>query len=368
MRHNADEASAQHLSASDVAALRGDHSPEGRAAVAVKFGRQFDQLIGSADRDLSLAVLQLLVRDVAKEVRQSLAQAIAESPELPAAVALRLVQDEFEVARPVLERSPVLSDDVLVDVVRTNAMQYALAVAGRERISEAVSEALVETRHQPVVLRLLGNAGAALSRRTTERVLEDHKSDKEVEARLIRRPELPHEVVERLVGMIGDRLEWSLIRERKMPPEQARNLMQAVRERAAIGITAREHSDRHVAQGLRQRYDADQLSHDELLRRLKEGDVASLEIGLALHARLSTSHARKLIYNSDRRHMAALCIAAGFSTPHYVTLRMALDLAEAALGTGAKAPSYNAETIRYLQLQYERLGRDEVKMRELVRG
>ena len=49
-----------------------------------------------------------------------------------------------------------------------------------------------------------------------------------------------------------------------------------------------------------------------------------------------------------------------------MTLRMAIDLAEAALGSAGKAPSYNAETIRYLKVQYERLARDEVKLHELL--
>lgn len=368
LRSQADHAKAQRLTAADVQVLQTDRSPEARALVATKFGRQFDELAASPQRDLALAVLQLLVRDVAKEVRLTLAEAVAASPGLPPSTALRLAGDDLDIARPVLERSPVLTDEDLVRIVRTNAMQYALAVAGRERLSEAVSEALVDTGHQQVVVRLLDNAGAALSKRTMERVLEDHASDQEVESRLIRRPELPHELVEQLVGVIGDRLEWQLTRDRRMPEEQARALMNAVRERAAIGLTAREHGDRKLADHLRERMAAGELSHDELLRRLKEGDVAALEIGLSLHARLDTAKTRKLLYHPDRRHMVALCAAAGFSTPHYVTLRMALDLAEAAMGSSAKPPTYNAETIRYLQLQYERLARDEVKLHELLGG
>jgi hypothetical protein len=100
-----------------------------------------------------------------------------------------------------------------------------------------------------------------------------------------------------------------------MPAEQARSLMNAVRERASIGLTAREHGDRGLTQHLRERLLAGDLTHDDLLRRLKDGDVAGLEIGLALHARLDTSKARKLLYHPDRRHMVALCVAAGFSTP-----------------------------------------------------
>ena len=366
LRQQADQAKAHRLTAADVDTLQADRSPEGRALVAAKFGRQFEELATSPQRALAMAVLQLLVCDVAKEVRLTLAETVAASPGLPHSTALRLAGDDIDVAKPILERSPVLTDEDLVRVVRTNAMQYALAVAGRERLSEAVSEALVDTRHQDVVVRLLDNAGAALSKRTMERVLEDHGSAKEVEARLIRRPELPHELVEQLVGVIGDRLEWKLTRDRRMPPEQARALMNALRERASIGLTAREHGDRGLTQHLRERLIAGELTHDDLLRRLKDGDVAGLEIGLALHARLDTSKARKLLYHPDRRHMVALCVAAGFSTPHYVTLRMAIDLAEAALGSAGKAPSYNAETIRYLKVQYERLARDEVKLHELL--
>ena len=60
----------------------------------------------------------------------------------------------------------MLSDEDLVRVVRTNAMQYALAVAGRQRLSEMVSEALVDTGEAEVVARLVDNAGASLSQTT----------------------------------------------------------------------------------------------------------------------------------------------------------------------------------------------------------
>ncbi|MEZ5858993.1 MAG: hypothetical protein R3D28_08360 [Geminicoccaceae bacterium] len=38
-----------------------------------------------------------------------------------------------------------------------------------------------------------------------------------------------------------------------MPPEQARALMQAVRERTSIGLTAKEHGDRKLERHLRER-------------------------------------------------------------------------------------------------------------------
>ena len=144
----------------------------------------------------------------------------------------------------------MLSDEELVRVVRTNAMQYALAVAGRQRLSEMVSEALVDTGEAAVVARLVENTGASLSQTTMARVIQDFRNNEQIHARVIRRPELPYELVEQLIGVMGDRLEWQLIRERRMPAEEARALMHAVRERAAISFTARAHADGKLQQHL----------------------------------------------------------------------------------------------------------------------
>ena len=260
----------------------------------------------------------------------------------------------------------MLSDEELVRVVRTNAMQYALAVAGRQRLSEMVSEALVDTGEAAVVARLVENTGASLSQTTMARVIQDFRDNEQIHARVIRRPELPYELVEQLIGVMGDRLEWQLIRERRMPAEEARALMHAVRERAAISFTARAHADGKLQQHLLAEFSTGRLDHERLLRFLRDGDIASLEIGLALHARLEPNQVRHLLYHADRRHLAALCIAAGFATLHYITLRMAMEIAEEAMAPRAANKGYSSETIRFLQVQYERLRGDEAKLRLLL--
>ena len=70
-------------------------------------------------------------------MRQALAEAAAASANLPHGIARRLARDDLEVAVPILTYSPVLTDDDLAEIVRTHAMPYALAVASRERLSNA---------------------------------------------------------------------------------------------------------------------------------------------------------------------------------------------------------------------------------------
>ncbi len=365
-RHHADKAREQRLSAADVDVLQRDRSPQARAQVASKFGRQFDELCGAGEQAVASAVLELLVRDLAVEVRQALASTVGASAKLPPAIALRLAGDAIEVAEPILQRSPVLGDEDLVRVVRTNAMQYALAVAGRERLSEPVSAALVDTGHAEVVARLVDNPGASISQSTMQRVIQDFRGDERIHARLIRRPELPYELVEQLIAVMGERLEWQLIRDRGMSAEDARALMNAVRERATISFTARAHADGKLQQHLLDEYSTGQLGHERLLRFLRDGDVAGLEIGLSLHARLELNHVRRLLYHADRRHLAALCLAAGFATPHYLTLRMALEIAEEAMAPRSGNKGYSSDTVRFLQAQYDRLRGDEAKLRLLL--
>lgn len=362
-------AAKERLTGQDVMALQADPSAANRALIARKFGDSYDELVESSPRDLVAALLGLMVGDVEAQVRRALAAAVAASDRLPARIVSQLARDRIEVARPILEQSPLLRDEELVEIVRTNAMQYALAVAGRERISEKLADALVDSGHQPVVARLVGNAGAQLSAKALGRVMADWREDAEVQDRLVRRPALPFELVEQLVGAIGDRIEWELVQTRRMAPEEARALMQAVRERTAIGLTAKEHGDRKLERHLRERLEAGTLDHDAILGLLREGDVAAFELALGMHAKLEPARVRRLAYHDDRRHLAALCIQAGVPTPHYVTIRMALELANRSVQPNVpKDDSYSSDAMQYLQHQYERLRLDKAAVEALIEG
>lgn len=353
------------LGLADVERLARDRSPATRSEIARKFGAQFDELALGGTSELAKSVLLLLVRDVAREVRKALAEAVATSGQLPAEVASRLARDEIEIARPILENSPVLSDEELIDIVRTNSVQYALAVAGRERLSEALCDALVDTGHEPVVARVVGHQRAELSKRTLARILDEFRHSRDVTDRLVRRPELPYELVSELVSLIGDRLAWDLVRTRRVTREEANRIVQGIRDRVAIGAVAHEHGERGLERHLRNRWLGGELGPDDLLGFLREGDIASLETALAVMAQRDIREVRKLLYSADRRRLAALCIAAGVPTPHYVALRMALELAESCVEQG-KEKTYDSEALDFVRSQYERLKLDPEKVQELL--
>lgn len=354
------------LSLEDVERLRTDGSPEARIGIAGKLGRQYDELAADDTRPLAEAVLDLLVKDVEKKVRQTLAEAVASSRSLPEGVALRLAWDEIEVARPILEASPVLGDDQLIEIVRTHTMQYALAVAGRQSLSTRLSAALVDTGESVVVARIVDNRTAQLSSDTLKRIAEDYALEQDIQDRLVRRPELPYELVDQLVGMIGQRLQWELVKTRQVGGEDAKQLIAAVRERATIDITAREHDQRQVLVELKQEHLDGRLDQVAALCALRDGRISRFEGIMALLADIDLARVRRLLYGMDKRGTAAICIEAGFGAPHYIAVRMALDLAEQGVTRMAHQTTYTEEALRFIQHQYARMQTQPELVRQLV--
>jgi hypothetical protein len=101
---------------------------------------------------------------------------------------------------------------------------------------------------------------------------------------------------------------------------------------------------------------AGELDAEAVLSFLRDGEIGRFEAALTLLANLKEpGQVRELIYGTDELGLAALCIRAGFGTPHYVVLRMALDLTDQWVKGGSGHPIYSAETTRFVRDQYERI-------------
>src|SRR5215831_2919181 len=69
------------------------------------------------ERALMQEILRRLTRDVEMAIRIALAERLADDTTAPLELVLLLVDDAIEVARPILLRSPLLSDDDIVKLI-----------------------------------------------------------------------------------------------------------------------------------------------------------------------------------------------------------------------------------------------------------
>lgn len=333
---------------------------------AARFGRLFDELCHGQERELADAVLQLLARELAREVRQALAELVAGSTPLPREAVAQAIHDEAEIARPILQHEGALGEPELRWALRTHALQHAWACAGREGLAQAIAEALGGPEEQ-LPARLVENAGGKLGRAALRRVAQEIEGALEPEAPPVRRPELTHELVERLIGLIGAGLEWQLVANSGMALEEARAAIAAVRERAALRFTARGHADLKLQQRLKEEHAGRRLGGEELLRYLREGDVAAVEVGLGLASGLDPGEARRRLYHPDRRGLALLCKAAGLTAAPYLALRLSLEIAEEAVSARpAGAGGFRPDGVRALRREYENLAPESLAHRALA--
>src|SRR3546814_7777222 len=120
-------------------------------------------------RAMMTDVLRKLIGSLEIEVRQYLVEALLRGPDPLPELQSVLANDEIEVAQAVLERSKVLQDQDLIDVVLRRAEEHRMAIALRNDVSAAVAEALVDKAGPDVIEALIRNPDAPLSRRAINR-------------------------------------------------------------------------------------------------------------------------------------------------------------------------------------------------------
>jgi len=150
------------LAKDDDAAVRGD--------LASKIARVAPGL--SADeqdkaRKMTYEALELLAADQITRVREILSGALKDVIGAPPDVIKTLALDtEITVSGPVLEFSPVLTDDVLLEIIESGTAKGGLnAISKRSGVTETVSDAIVSTNDVEAIADLLSNDSASISLR-----------------------------------------------------------------------------------------------------------------------------------------------------------------------------------------------------------
>lgn len=148
-------------------------------------------------------VVERLLDDMDIETRADYAEDTASSHFMPKSVALRLANDDIKVAAPFLEKSPVLDDDDLVSIARSQSQSHLFAVASRESLSESVTDVLVERGESPVLKRVSINPGARISEHSYETLASKAIGDAELGEALSSRTDLPITVAEKLMHCVA---------------------------------------------------------------------------------------------------------------------------------------------------------------------
>jgi uncharacterized protein (DUF2336 family) len=276
---------------------------------------------GAADE-----VLRIMAADAAALVRRALATTLKNSPHLPRDVAQRLAEDIDEIAIPIIESSPVFTEDDLIAIVRAGSAMKQIAVAGRAEVPAAVADEIVDHGAEEAVATLARNDGARLDADAMGRALTRFGSREAVTEALIDRSMLPPMISERLVSLISDEALQRLARRHALPPQLAVELAEGARERATIDVLDQAGRAVDMRRFVQQLQLNGRLTPSLMMRGLCLGHIGFFEHAIAELAGVPHGKAWVLIHDAGPLGLRAVFERTGAPARLYAPIRAAIDI------------------------------------------
>ena len=163
--------------------------------------RVTDLLVGDIEKysDHQIAIfgdiMSRLIENAETPALVELSARLARLDRVPMNVITSLARnDDMAVAGAILEFSGMLSDDTLVDIAMTKWPNQLAAVAGREGLTETITDLLIERGNADVMHKLISNHSARISEVGFVRLIGQAKTDKTIAAAIATRTDLPLEL------------------------------------------------------------------------------------------------------------------------------------------------------------------------------
>ena len=270
------------LTEDDILRLMRGETPEQRASVAHRLCRRI-ALDVLSDREKAFAdeIIGILAQDAADLVRRTLAVTLRSSPVLPREVALKLAHDIEAVSIPLLQDSPVFTDEDLVELVLSVTAAKQAAIASRDTVSITVSEVITEHGAVEAVRALATNSGAEWTDKSFDDTLRRFGRDEIVQAGLIKRDFIPTHIAEKMVSLVSGQLFDILVNRHELPAQLAIDLAASARERATIDLVEQAGRTNDLPRFVSQLNLNGRLSNSLIMRALCCGQMRFVEHALS---------------------------------------------------------------------------------------
>ena len=291
-------------------------------------------------------VMGRLMTEIEHSARVTFGEMLASVPNSPPTVTRTLaLDDSIDVAGPLLRRSECLDDETLITGAKTKGQDHLLAISQRKRLSEDVTDVLVERGNQKVVISTAANAGARFSDFGYSKLITRSEKDSELALLVWMRPEIPREYLltlfetasetVRLKFEAADRGKADLVR--GMIKRAADQIQTKLRENSSDYAAARAHVEQLHKNG--------ELTEDQVCKfaELRKFDETAAALSLLTDLPIGAIE-RGLVHDTgDQILVLAKSIAFSWKTAHaLLTLQ------------GSAGPRPNSESAEYLE-RFKRL-------------
>lgn len=282
-------------------------------------------VLSADERDGLEAAMTVLLDDSAVAVRFALAHALGDSDKAPHHIILALSEDQPHVAALVAERSPLLLDTELVDLLATREEVIQIAIARRPVVSWAVAAAVSEVGTAEACLELLCNSGARMPRFSLDRMVDRHGDDPELRETLLLRNDLPLDVRQILVGNLTSRLETMLCERNWLSAERAEKVLREARDKATV-VMAFEAPAAQIPALIRRLIADEDLTPALLVRAVAGGQTLFFIHALAQLSGVPATRVEALVVSGRAANLKALLEKAKLPAATFPAFAAAIDV------------------------------------------
>jgi uncharacterized protein (DUF2336 family) len=316
------------LSEQDVVRLLNEETPDVRIDVLKKVSEGHNAYQYSL-KELAIAeqIFRLLVKDTEIAVREALSFALKDNPHVPHDIIMSLARDIDAVGMPVIECSPVLTDGDLVALIQSSRKSgKPAAAASRKHISDAVTQALLESQNAYAMSQLLKNPGAEITDNSYLEMMRAYGSDKDVMGALAERPGLPITVVEKIITLVSDSIADTLRVRYNISAATIVHETEKTREVATLKLVDGKINTQEVEKLVDQLQVFGRLTPSIILTSLCRGNLYFFETALARLSNIPVKNAQLLIHDKGGLGFKALYAKAGLPDKFFTASKYLLEV------------------------------------------
>ncbi len=269
---------------------------------------------GDKLKQLTYEALETLIEDQTVRVRQILSETVKGMGGVPHEIVLRLARDpELVVAGPVLQYSPVLTDDDLADILRQLPIPgTATAIAQRVDLSPDLAHIIGTGDEIDAVTALLKNKSAQIREETLDLVLLRAPQYPAWHRPLVDRPRLSDQAIRNLARFVAVDLIRRLQERVDLKNETAAALEQAVLKRIDDPTPDADNAPwEKFLDEARQRFAEGKLDENALNAELNDGRTGYVRAALAVRAELPYPLVEKILNAQSPKGAVSLVWRAG---------------------------------------------------------
>ncbi len=255
------------------------------------------------EANLAEDIFRILIRDVEIKVRQTLAESLKNSRNLPKDIVNSLLRETDSISLPFIKYYQDLSSEDLMKIIDLSNLHQQKAVAGRLNLPEEISQYIVDKCPPEVVGILISNETAEIREETYNSILQKYFHDEDIKRRLVYRSELPVAIIEKMAHSLSEELKKRLILTHNIPINLATDIIEEVKEKTTLKISEEFSSDKQIEELVHQLYSSNRLSPNLIVRSICLGDLKFFEYALVYLSNTPIVEVRKVLFNTSADFM-----------------------------------------------------------------